>query len=56
MGIFAFMLAAVLSLPKQFITVYIGVMLESDPNGESLLVLIRYVAPAHVLCSTCHFH
>ncbi|KAG2121598.1 snare associated Golgi protein-domain-containing protein, partial [Suillus clintonianus] len=34
MGIFAFMLAAVLSLPKQFITVYIGVMLESDPNSS----------------------
>jgi hypothetical protein len=49
MSIFAFMLAAVLSLPKQFITVYIGVMLESDPNGESLPVLIRYVAPAHIL-------
>lgn len=35
MGIFAFMLAAVLSLPKQFITVYIGVMLESDPNAPA---------------------
>lgn len=35
MGIFAFMLAAVLSLPKQFITVYIGVMLESDPNASA---------------------
>lgn len=29
------MLAAVLSLPKQFITVYIGVMLESDPNSSA---------------------
>jgi hypothetical protein len=35
MGIFTFMLAAVLSLPKQFITVYIGVMLESDANSPS---------------------
>lgn len=34
MGIFTFMLAAVLSLPKQFVTVYIGVMLESDPNSS----------------------
>lgn len=33
------MLAAVLSLPKQFITVYIGAMLESDPNCESLPIL-----------------
>lgn len=35
MGVFAFMLAAVLSLPKQFITFYIGVMLESDPNAPA---------------------
>jgi uncharacterized membrane protein YdjX (TVP38/TMEM64 family)/GTP-binding protein EngB required for normal cell division len=35
MGIFTFMLAAVLSLPKQFITVYIGVILESDANSPS---------------------
>ncbi|KAG0704111.1 snare associated Golgi protein-domain-containing protein [Suillus ampliporus] len=35
MSIFVFMLAAVLSLPKQFITVYIGVMLESDPNSSA---------------------
>lgn len=34
MGIFTFMLAAVLSLPKQFATVYFGVMLESDPNSS----------------------
>ncbi|KAG1869217.1 snare associated Golgi protein-domain-containing protein [Suillus tomentosus] len=35
MGISTFMLAAVLSLPKQFITVYIGAMLESDPNSST---------------------
>ncbi|KAG1744957.1 uncharacterized protein EDB91DRAFT_169072 [Suillus paluster] len=35
MNILVFMLAAVLSLPKQFITVYIGVMLESDPNSSA---------------------
>lgn len=35
MEISTFMLAAVLSLPKQFITVYIGAMLESDPNSST---------------------
>ncbi|KAG1864962.1 hypothetical protein DFJ58DRAFT_838705 [Suillus subalutaceus] len=35
-GIYAFMLTAVLSLPKQFVTVHIGVgvMLESDANSS----------------------
>lgn len=32
MNIFVFMLAAALSMPKQFITVYIGTLLESDAS------------------------
>src|SRR5882757_9855039 len=32
MNIFVFMLAAALSLPKQFITVYIGTLLESSAD------------------------
>jgi hypothetical protein len=32
MNIFIFMLAAALSMPKQFITVYIGTLLESDAS------------------------
>jgi len=35
MNIFIFILAAILSMPKQFITVYIGTLLESDANGGS---------------------
>jgi len=35
MGIVVFSLAALLSLPKQFITVYLGVALEQATNGES---------------------
>ena len=35
MGIVVFSLAAVLSLPKQFITVYLGVVLEQASNGET---------------------
>jgi len=35
MGIVVFSLAAVLSLPKQFITVYLGVVLEQAANGET---------------------
>jgi len=34
MSIFVFSLAALLSLPKQFITVYLGVVLEQAANGE----------------------
>ena len=34
MGIWTFMLAALLSLPKQFITVYLGVALEDSEDGE----------------------
>ena len=34
MGILVFSLAALLSLPKQFITVYLGVALEQAANGE----------------------
>ncbi|KAG2036626.1 hypothetical protein BDR03DRAFT_865745, partial [Suillus americanus] len=50
-GIYASMLAAVLSLPKQLVTVYIGVgvMLESDPSCESSPVLVCYVARSHTL-------
>lgn len=33
MNIFVFLAAAVLSLPKQFITVYIGSVLEDENNG-----------------------
>lgn len=34
MNILVFIAAAVLSLPKQFITVYIGVVLEDESTGE----------------------
>jgi uncharacterized membrane protein YdjX (TVP38/TMEM64 family) len=33
MGIIVFSLAAILSLPKQFITVYLGVILEQSSTG-----------------------
>ncbi|KAG2072554.1 hypothetical protein BDR04DRAFT_937388, partial [Suillus decipiens] len=54
MGIFTFMLAALLSLPKQFITVYIGVMLESDQNssGASTSKVIGDVVGAITLLVT----
>jgi len=35
MGIVVFCLAAILSLPKQFITVYLGVILEQSANGDT---------------------
>ena len=35
MGIIVFSLAALFSLPKQFIIVYLGVALEQSANGES---------------------
>jgi len=35
MNIFVFIAAAILSLPKQFITVYIGSVLEDESNGSS---------------------
>ncbi|KAJ8591977.1 hypothetical protein M405DRAFT_788130 [Rhizopogon salebrosus TDB-379] len=35
MNIFVFILAAALSLPKQFITVYIGTLLESEANSSA---------------------
>ncbi|KIJ67230.1 hypothetical protein HYDPIDRAFT_25702 [Hydnomerulius pinastri MD-312] len=35
MNIFIFVMAAALSLPKQFITVYIGTLLESDSSGSA---------------------
>jgi hypothetical protein len=34
MGIVVFSLAALLSMPKQFIIVYLGVMLEQSATGE----------------------
>jgi hypothetical protein len=34
MGIVVFSLAAILSLPKQFITVYLGVVLEQAEEGK----------------------
>lgn len=34
MGIFVFSLAALLSMPKQFITVYLGVILEQSNTGK----------------------
>ncbi|KAL0948375.1 hypothetical protein HGRIS_010957 [Hohenbuehelia grisea] len=35
MGIFVFSLAAILSMPKQFITVYLGVILEQSESGTT---------------------
>ena len=35
MNIFVFSIAAILSLPKQFITVYLGVLLEQSSEGLS---------------------
>ena len=35
MGVFTFSIAAILSLPKQFITVYLGVALEQSEDGKS---------------------
>ena len=34
MGIIVFSFAAILSMPKQFITVYLGVILEESNNGK----------------------
>lgn len=39
MGIFTFSLAAILSLPKQFITVYLGVILEESSTGNYFLIV-----------------
>ncbi|KAI6018148.1 hypothetical protein PISMIDRAFT_683140 [Pisolithus microcarpus 441] len=35
MNIFVFIAAAILSMPKQFVTVYIGTLLEEDANGTA---------------------
>ncbi|PBK63620.1 hypothetical protein ARMSODRAFT_529528 [Armillaria solidipes] len=35
MGIIVFCIAAILSLPKQFVTVYLGVILEQSATGET---------------------
>jgi uncharacterized membrane protein YdjX (TVP38/TMEM64 family) len=37
MNIFVFTLAALLSMPKQFITVYLGVILEQSSTGKDNL-------------------
>lgn len=34
MGIFTFTIAAILSMPKQFITVYLGVLMEESQDGQ----------------------
>ena len=36
MGIIVFSLAAILSMPKQFITVYLGVILEQSATGKQV--------------------
>ncbi|KAJ7641439.1 hypothetical protein FB45DRAFT_900229 [Roridomyces roridus] len=36
MGIFTFSIAAILSLPKQFVTVYLGVILDQNPDTVTL--------------------
>jgi hypothetical protein len=36
MGIIVFSLAAILSMPKQFITVYLGVILEQSATGKQI--------------------
>jgi hypothetical protein len=33
MGVIVFSIAAILSLPKQFMTVFLGVLLEQSANG-----------------------
>ncbi|KAI1781906.1 hypothetical protein LXA43DRAFT_860982, partial [Ganoderma leucocontextum] len=45
MGVITFSIAAILSLPKQFITVYLGVALEQSENGPSSTsdTIIKYV-------------
>lgn len=40
MNIWTFMLAAFLSLPKQFATVYLGVALEQSGEGKSYITVI----------------
>ena len=39
MGIFTFVIAAVLSMPKQFITVYLGVVLHESNQGAQACFL-----------------
>lgn len=41
MGIWTFSIAAILSLPKQFITVYLGVALEQSEDGACQLLVLR---------------
>jgi preprotein translocase subunit SecY len=36
MGIIVFSIAAILSLPKQFLTVYLGVILEQSSDGTTV--------------------
>jgi hypothetical protein len=39
MGILVFSLAAILSMPKQLIAVYLGVILAQSANGEDLFIV-----------------
>lgn len=45
MRIWTFALAAFLSLPKQFVTVYLGVALEQSADGQFDLDPVRVKAP-----------
>jgi hypothetical protein len=38
MNVFVFSIAAILSLPKQFITVYLGVILEQSDTGKLISI------------------
>jgi len=42
MGIIVFSLAAILSMPKQLITVYLGVILEQSATGGGFLRFFDY--------------
>jgi hypothetical protein len=44
MNIFVFILAALLSMPKQFITVYLGVILQQSSTGEDNLNISLWIA------------
>ena len=49
MGIFVFSIAAILSLPKQFITVYLGVILEQSGQGlQTPFFFFEYVSPSGI--------
>jgi hypothetical protein len=45
MNIFVFILAALLSMPKQFVTVYLGVILrESSTGKDNLSISLQWIA------------